>query len=171
LHLDPKYDTIEEHCSSSSPEQSHHEREIKPAISIKSKLRKKIVPSTPFIEQFSVALNGFWARNLSFRSNNPDATKEAQEIKSTLTAELVASALKTQATLATENQRDVLTINERVDFFLQTPTLDNQYHQVIICNILVFDWIKCPFWVLEQQRYDVPHNQVVGGRRSRQYLM
>jgi hypothetical protein len=134
LHLDPKYDIIEEHCStaSSSPEQSYHAREIKPAISIKNKLRKKITPIAPFIEQFSEALNGFWARNLSFRSTNPDSTKEAQDIKSTLTAELVAAALKTQATLATENQKDVLTINDRLDFFLQTPTLDNQYHQVII---------------------------------------
>lgn len=102
------------------------ERNIKAAKSIKERIKKRSLsaPIIPFVEQFASAVNRFWARG----NSSSEQDMEAQNIKSKLTAELVAAAKKTEETLRAAE----FPVGERRDFFLQTRTLDSQFHQVYI---------------------------------------
>jgi hypothetical protein len=112
------------------------EREIKPAKSRKPKRTGLPIPITlplnpvPIVEQITSAMTAFWARQ---KPLNPEQAREAQSMSAKLTAELAAAAIKTQERLASD--RDMPPF-ERTDFFLQTPTLDSQFHQVCWSNLV-----------------------------------
>lgn len=122
IESDASISSSESLIEKTSPIINKDERKIKAAKSRNPK-EPKLAPTSPpnhflFVDQLSAALCGDW----NWMRSQPIPAEKA-EAHAKLTQELVDSARQHEA--------DFTNIGERKDFFLQTPTLDSQFHQVI----------------------------------------